>query len=126
MAYREPLPPDCPPDDAVEIAGPYIVYRLVRHNPPVDGDFRSQLAENPSMTLHNVTKCQARGLSVFSGSSDALRRTKSGKLKGAMLCEVTLDRGSGRIRRTGSRSGHQTWWPLADFDILANCRVVEL
>ena len=41
-------------------------------------------------------------------------------------CEVTLDRGSGRIRRTGSRSGHQTWWPLADFDILANCRVVEL
>ena len=126
MAYREPLPLDCPPDDAVEIAGRRVVYRLVRHNPPVDDDFRSQRAERPDAMFREVTECQARGLSVFSGSSHALRRAKSGKLKGAMLCEVTLDRGSGRIRRTGNRSGHQTWWPLADFDILANCRVVRL
>lgn len=125
MAYREPLPPDCPPGGAVEIAGRRIVYRLVRHNPPVDDDFRSQLAEKPSMTLNDVTECQARGVSVFVNRRYALRRTRSGSLKGSMLCEVTLDRGSGRILRTGNRrGGHQTWWPLADFDILANCRVV--
>ena len=124
MAYREPLPPDCPPDDAVEIAGRRIVYRLVRHNPPVDGDFRSQRAERSDAAFRDVTECQARGLSVFSVRRGALRR-RYGGLKGTMLCEGTLDRGAGRILATGSpRWGHQTWWPLADFDILANCRVV--
>lgn len=124
MAYREPLPAGCPPDDAIEITGRSIVYRLVQYNPPVDDDFRSQLAEKPDMTLNNVTECQARGLSVFADNREAMRRAKSGRLKGRMLCEVTLDQGSGRILRTGKRNGHQTWWPLADFDILANCRVV--
>jgi len=28
----------------------------------------------------------------------------------------------GKIKQTGKKS-HYTWWPFADFDILANCRV---
>ena len=34
MNYREPLPEDCPPDDAEEITAHRAVYRLVRNNPP--------------------------------------------------------------------------------------------
>lgn len=124
MPYRESLPDGCPPDASEEITEPRIVYRLVWHNPPADDDFRSQRAENPDRTFDNVAECRACGLSVLSEIDVALRRARSGKLQGAMLCEVTLDRGAGRILRTGNRRGHYTWWPLASFDILAHCRLV--
>ena len=52
MTYREPLPEDCPPDEAEEITSPHLVYRLVRNIPPIHNDFRSQRAENP---LHSST-----------------------------------------------------------------------
>ena len=45
MIFREPLPDDCPPDDAEEITSPHLVYRLVRNIPPINDDFRSQRAE---------------------------------------------------------------------------------
>ena len=45
MIYREPLPEDCPPDEAEEITAPRVVYRLVRNNPPTGDDFLSQRAE---------------------------------------------------------------------------------
>ena len=123
MPYRETLPDDCPPDAAEEITAPRTVYRLVRHNPPTGSDFRSQREENPDLVLHNVTECQARGLSVFSNRADAERRSRIGRWQGAMVSEVTLNRGAGRIAKTGTRS-HYTWWPLADFDVTQNSRVV--
>ena len=125
MNYREPLPEDCPPETAEEITEPRLVYRLVRNNPPTDADFRSQRAEKPYLELRNITECQARGLSVFANRTDAERRSKSGQLLGTMVCEVTLSQGAGRIAKTGSRS-HHTWWPLADFAITPNSRVVTL
>ena len=65
MNYREPLPENCPPDEAEEIAAPRLVYHLVRNNPPTDDDFQSQQAERPDRVFQDVTECQARGLSVF-------------------------------------------------------------
>ena len=116
MLYREPLPDDCPPDAAEEITEPRIVYRLVWHNPPADRDFRSQRAENPDLVLHYVTECQARGLSVYLTRADAERRARNGRLQGAMVGEVTLNQGAGRIAKTGTRS-HHTWWPSVDFKV---------
>ena len=123
MPYRELLPDDCPPAASEEITETRTVYRLVWHDPPTDCDFRSQRAENPDLVLHNVTECQALGLSVFFNRADAERRSLNGKLRGAMVGEVTLTRGAGRIAKTGTRS-HHTWWPLADFDVTKNSRVV--
>lgn len=125
MSYRECLPENCPPETAEEITEPRIVYRLVWNDPPTDDDFRSQRAENPHLALHGITECQARGLSVFVSHADAERRSRSGRLQGMMVCEVTLNRGAGRIAKTG-RGSHHTWWPLADFDITKNSRVVAL
>ena len=65
MTYREPLPDDCPPDQAEEINSPRVVYRLVRNNPPNDDDFRSQRAERPERVFRNATECQS-GLCTFS------------------------------------------------------------
>ena len=120
MSYREPLPQGCPPDAAVEISTAWRVFRLVRTNPPTDSDFRSQRAEKPSRRFRNVTECQARGLSVFTARKDAARALKLPSQRGRLLCRVQLEAGAGHIQQT-NRPSHHTWWPLAEFDILARC-----
>ena len=124
MLYREPLPDDCPPDNAEEIDSPRAVYRLVRNNPATDDDFRSQRAERPGRIFRNVTECQARGLSVRTNLDSARELMELRAMRGRMLCEVQLARGAGRIMQTGEDPAHSTWWPMADFDILSNCYVV--
>ena len=123
MTYREPLPDDCPPDEAKEVDAPRVVYRLVRNNPPTDDDFQSQRAERPDRVFRDVTECQARGLSVFASRTIAEQLSTRGSLQGTAICQVILVPGAGRIQPTGRRS-HHTWWPLADYDILANSQVV--
>ena len=123
MNYREPLPDDCPPDDAEEITAPRVVYRLVRNNPPTDDDFRSQRAERPDRVFRDVNECQARGMSVFASLSAAESLSERGRLQGTAVCLVNLNPGAGSILLTG-RHSHHTWWPLASYDILANCQVV--
>lgn len=124
MTYREPLPEDCPPEDADEITAPRVVYRLVRNNPPADDDFRSQRAEKPAAQF-NVSECRARGVSVFASRRDVEIRARRGNLEGLAICQVTLVEGAGRIKKTGARS-HHTWWPYSGYDILANCQMVHL
>ena len=124
MTYREPLPEECPPDEAEAITRPQTVFRLVRQNPPSDDDFRSQRALKPNNQFR-VPECQARGLSVFSQIKDARKQLKMPILKGMLICHVTLDKGAGYILRTG-RQSHLTWWPLANFDVLNVCRMVDV
>ena len=120
MRYREPLPQGCLPDAAEEISTAWRVFRLVRTNPPTDNDFRSQRAERPSHRFRGVTECQARGLSVFAAPQDAERALKLPGLRGRLLCGVQLEAGAGHMQQTG-RPSHHTWWPLADFNVLARC-----
>ena len=120
MKYREPLPPGCPPDAAREITTERRVFRLVRTDPPIDHDFRSQRAEKPNHPFRGITECQARGLSVFTARQDAERALRLPNLRGRLLCRVRLEAGAGCIQQTG-RPSHHTWWPLAEFDILARC-----
>ena len=124
LEYREPLPDDCPPADAVEIVEPLIMYRLVRGNPPGRDDFRSQRAMNPGFEYEDAdTECRANGVSVFVSLEIVNRRRRRRNLRGLLICEVVLDRGAGRILKTGSEA-HYTWWPFAEYDILANCQVI--
>ena len=123
MTYREPLPLDCPPDEAEEITSPRIVYRLVRNIPPANDDFRSQRAEKPTAQF-NVSECRARGVSVFTNLSDAERQTRRRNLRHLISCRVTLTAGAGRIKKTGG-SSHYTWWPYDRYDVLAHCQLVH-
>ena len=93
---------------------------VVRTSPPTDSDFRSQRAEKPSGRFPGVTECQARGLSVFALRKDAERALRLPNLRGCLLCRVQLEAGAGHIQQTG-RPSHHTWWPLAEFNILARC-----
>lgn len=120
MRYREPLPDGCPPDTAEDVSTAWQVFRLVRTNPPTDSDFRSQRAEKPSRGFRHVTQCQARGLSVFTARKDAARALRLPSQRGRFLCRVQFEAGAGHIQQT-NRPSHHTWWPLAEFDILARC-----
>ena len=122
LIYREPLPEDCPPDSAEEIVGPWIVYRRVWNDPPVDDDFRSQRAENPSKKF-NVSECRARGVSVFVEREDLETLLKRPNFGGGQIAQVALYRGAGYIEHTSRHTSHHTWWPLAAYDILAMCQV---
>ena len=121
--YREILPADCPPEAAEEIVSPRIVYRLVDGDPPADADFDSWRVKNPEAQPRTASECQARGLSVYSRIRDVRRLIELSGAKEARICQVALDRGAGRIQKIGGRS-HYTWWPRADFDILAHCQVM--
>ena len=58
-------------------------------------------------------------------AADAARvAQRSRNLRGAKLAQLTLNRGAGYIKQTGSRI-HRTWWPYKAFDILANCEVMK-
>ena len=59
MSCREPLPDDCPPDEADEITVPLFVYRLVRSMPPTGDGFRSRRAERPARIFCDVTEYQS-------------------------------------------------------------------
>ena len=125
MPFRESLPADCPPAEAVEITEPLVVYRIVRHEPPADADFRSQRALFPDRPFPNVSECQARGLSVHDDIRETQQLLNLRNFRGCTVCQVNLDHGAGYIQRTGRRS-HFTWWPLADYDIMDNCSVVAV
>ncbi|MCY4156737.1 MAG: hypothetical protein OXF66_04780 [Gammaproteobacteria bacterium] len=120
MKFREQLPENCPPDSAVEIRETIYVFRLVRSLPPTESDFQSQRAENLDRSFSGVSECQAFGLSVFLLRSDAEKKLKLPKMRGRKVCRVMLVAGAGYIDKTG-RASHHTWWPLAKYDILAQC-----
>ena len=123
MTFREVLPEDCPPKGAEEILEARVVFRLTRTNPPTLDDFRSQRAEKPNRDFVGVSECQARGLSVFADFKRATQALKPRRMRRMLICQVQLDRGAGFIMQTGRRN-HYTWWPLAGFDILANCAII--
>lgn len=123
MNYREPLPDGCPPPESDEVAGPLVVFRLVRSSPPSLDDFRSQRAERPSAAFRGVSECVARGLSVYKRVTDCDKTRKLPQFQGSFICQVYLEAGAGRIQQTG-RPTHYTWWPLAAFEILGHCEAV--
>lgn len=118
MKYREPLPPGCPPDAAHEISTVWQVFRLVRTNPPIDHDFRSQRAEKPSYRFRGIAECRARGLSVLTARQDAERALRLPNLRWRLLCSARLEAGADRIQQIGRPSRH-TWWPLVECNIRA-------
>jgi hypothetical protein len=123
MSFRDSLPAGCPPDAAEEIATPREVFRLVPADPPSLADFKSQRQENPNKRFPGVSECVVCGISVFGDKHDAVAKAqKLPRLRNHKVCRVTLIAGAGRIQPTFQPS-HQTWWPLAAFDILAHSGV---
>ena len=117
MPCRDPLPPDCPPAEAEEIAERRTVYHFVRRLPPTPQDFRSQRQRRPQADRSASDECIAAGLSVFADPAEMQRR---GYFTRRIICRVELGPGAGAILKT-RRGSHCTWWPAADWDIPSRC-----
>ena len=123
--FRDDLPSECPPADAREISGAETVYRLVKNNPPIAGDFISRREQQPSAYFRNISECIVRGLSVFSHIEDIEGTLLLPKFrKSHFLCRVKLSGGAGKIKQTFKPS-HHTWWPYNAYNILEVCEVVK-
>ena len=119
MSYREPLPEDCPPEAAEEIVADRILFRLVKTLPPSEVDFKSQRALRPEARF-DVPECLARGLSVDTERAGIEKTARLPHFKKRRICAIRVGPGAGRLQQTFQPT-HHTWWPLADFDILAHC-----
>ena len=120
MAYREPLPPDCPPGDAAAVAAARTFYRMVWNDPPADSDFRSYRDLEPDEDFGD-DECRARGLSLYANRRAVERLQAGERWRGALICQVTILPNAGPIKKT--RRHHYTWWPLAGFAILQHSRI---
>ena len=120
MPYRDPLPPDCPPAEAEEIAERRTVYHFVRHLPPTPQDFRSQRQRRPQADRSASDECIAAGLSVFADPVEMADMQRRGYFTRRIICRVELGPGAGAILKTRGGS-HYTWWPAAKWDIPSRC-----
>lgn len=96
-------------------------------NPPTFDDFRSLRDLNPGLKYPGkLTECKANGVSVYIDidAADDVRRNVD-KFSESLICRVVLDKGAGRILLTDPNTTHCTWWPFAEYDIIANCQVIK-
>ena len=122
--YRDELPEDCPPGDAVVIDEAWTVYRLLYGDEPTAMDFMSRWEQDrrrgrtTKMWAGGPTGCELRGLSVYDTweACEAQRRRERSRIG-----RVRLQAGAGAVRRTHGH--HFVWWPSATFDILGNIEV---
>ncbi len=121
-AYREELPEQCPPAEALKIETDICVFRLVKNSPAAEEDFMSQRALSPNAKFR-VDECIARGLSVWVTQTEAENARKLPKLRTMSVCRVRLCAGAGKLMQT-FKPDHRTWWPFASFPILSRCEVV--
>jgi hypothetical protein len=124
-AFREPLPEGCPPAVAEELGHDLTVFRIVRTAAPSLDDFRSQREEKPNGSFR-VSECVARGVSIFTDEKDAKNALLLPRLAGRRLARLKIGAGSGVVHDTpsGAFPSHRTWWPFADYDILAHVEEV--
>lgn len=129
IAFRESLPPSCPPADAHLTKRGQVVYRIIgAPAPTLYDDFRSNRLIKPNYKNRDpIIECQFCGLSVRATHTDATKAILLPLLKAKYpnphICTIQLSDAAGRIMQTGTDPGHMTWWPSSDYDILAHCAV---
>ena len=116
MAYLKTLPENCPPADANGSEQERTVFRLVK---PV--------RQRCMIFVHNFTvdECYALGLSVYSEAKALDNARKLPRHKSSLACKVILTKGAGKILKTFSDPHHFRWWPLASYNIIRQCEIVN-
>ena len=115
-SFSEPLPPQCPPANAVDAAYPKAL-RLVdasKVDEVCEKEFLSYAALGNSRP--NVDPCAFASCSLF--ESETCKGFKAAlklpKLRGKKIAEISIPQGSGLSTR--SSSGHIHFWRFIGFD----------
>ncbi len=123
MWIEDPLPPDCPPNDAIE-SDNGIYYRLVDTFPPTLEDFYSQKKKYPNKNFYvNFSECIQKSCSIFSTykSCDSVRKAFKSH-RNQKIVKIVLSSSCGLIKRTGNTPNHYSWWIKTDFDPIPFCQ----
>jgi hypothetical protein len=106
----------CPPKEASsqELA----VYRLVDSMPITIKDIWSYRLLFPTRVF-NVTECQARACSVFTGCEDVRNLQKVPKFMRKKIILINIEKKDGVLLNTPSKmaKSHHSWWIAKEFDI---------
>lgn len=116
MLWSEPLPDQCPPNDAVSTEG-YTVYRIATSSPPSEFDFQSHRARSPEKKFH-VSECEAMSLSVYDDleSTENVTKLPAFKKKTNYIIKLSLKESDGLILKTFG-ANHYSWWRSKDFQL---------
>jgi len=120
---EDPLPPNCPPDDAIN-PNNMAFYRLVASFPPRREDFYSLRKIFPNKKpYNNQDECIQRSCSLFStyNACDFIRKTFS-RHNTKKIVKITLPPTCGLIKKTCSKDNHYSWWMIKKFDPIPYCQ----
>ena len=126
--WRDRLPADCPPREAVEPSQTF--YRIAKGNPPSEGDFvpiydkNRRHAERSIARRAEITPCTVMGLSVFSDIGRAESQIKQTPMLGRYIMELNLDAADGHVVGFSNDPRHYIFWPNDGFDPIAASRLV--
>lgn len=119
MVFDLELPAGCPSADVNEFIG--IAYRIVRDNPPTNGDLLTYLELD---LLPNANKCLRASISLFSTLDQARHLLDMRPYLGDFVASISLTKAHGRVSKP-SNTGHINWWPYAGMRKPADLKVVR-
>lgn len=105
MPFAEICPENCPPADAVAVAGDVI--RFVRSDPPTGADFRTYADDGKT----GNDPCMACALSVLRRLQDVpIARQAIPWFKKRLVAKATLDATYGVVKQSGPHKFHFSFW----------------
>ncbi len=114
IVFRESLPDNCPPTDAVNVAYDAI-YRFLPSNPPEDSHFDSYAAkEKPRPEV--VDLCRWSSCSFFLAKKTAIKLLPKLRGRFKFLACLKVPEGSGLSKE---KKGHIDFWFFNTFDPLS-------
>ena len=126
--WRDRLPADCPPREAVEPSQTF--YRIAKTNPPSGRDFVSiydknrRYAERSIARRAEITPCAVMGLSVFSDIGRAESQIRQTPMLGGYIIALSLNETDGHDVGFANDPFHYVFWPNDGFDPIAASRLV--
>lgn len=121
--WAEPLPNECPPDDAITPSGEDY-YRMVKSSPPTLDDFVSHRKLYPKKSF-NTNECRVRSTSIFTDYDACAELKKLPLHKEKVVVRFKLDENSGVIKDTGYSPHHYSWWRDAKFNPIPYCILAD-
>ena len=117
--YRESLPDECPPGDALDTCE-MLVLRLVPSESPTEQDFDSyaKLGKEPPK---DMCGCRWASCSVFKASQGehipaAMKKLPAVRKKLlSHIAEIKLDSNAGKFKSSATGNGHIDLWLYASF-----------
>lgn len=128
MDYKEPLPDQCPPREAINLNDGLVVFRMIESEVPTSIDFDSHWLKNPTKRaqyLKRPGECLAKSVSVFRDKRDLEPYTKKPPHRGKKIGKLILNSGAGMLLEDNSSNSHCSYWPFRNYDLITNCVLAD-